>query len=325
MKINNKLKKHFKEGIITLAIAGITGLFAVANAQIENYKETQAYYTESECVVLTADELNNIALDEVADYLVDYDLNNTYIIYNNKTYNFTSKNSEHIIYWYNRTGDDLYFNFENDIVDKGKFQNSSDEEITFTTSIYWYGTDIVNAFKESTITLTPTQLNDTTYSYLSEQIEDDYTNQLVNSVIEYNDNIYTFDEFIDNELYWSAENTNIVYECATNKFRYNDNTGSETITSPFTDSITIFNASYIVDNINAPFETGDIIPAISGGLTLIGDLANEFLTGFSTLFWDSVGNKLTNFGIYSLTMLGVAITFAVIKLCLSVLRRDTGA
>ena len=67
-----------------------------------------------------------------------------------------------------------------------------------------------------------------------------------------------------------------------------------------------------------------IIDAIKSGLGLIGDLANEFLEGFTTLFWDSTGNALTTFGTFSLVMLGVAITFSVIALCLNVLRSNTG-
>ena len=71
-----------------------------------------------------------------------------------------------------------------------------------------------------------------------------------------------------------------------------------------------------------------IIDAIKAGLGLIGDLASEFLTGFTTLFWDGTANSgsgaLTTFGLYSLIMLGIAITFSVIKLCFNVLRSNTG-
>lgn len=71
-----------------------------------------------------------------------------------------------------------------------------------------------------------------------------------------------------------------------------------------------------------------IIDAIKSGLGLIGDLASEFLNGFSTLFWDATANSgsgaLTTFGLYSLVFLGVAITFSIIKLCLNLLRSNTG-
>jgi len=72
----------------------------------------------------------------------------------------------------------------------------------------------------------------------------------------------------------------------------------------------------------------EIINAIKSGLGLIGDLASEFLTGFSTLFWDATANSgaggLTTFSNYALIMLGVAITMAVVKLCFNVLRSNTG-
>lgn len=72
-----------------------------------------------------------------------------------------------------------------------------------------------------------------------------------------------------------------------------------------------------------------IIDAIKSGLGLIGDLAGEFLEGFSTLFWDSTANSgagaLTTFGTYALVMLGIAVTFAVISLVLNIFRGSTGA
>lgn len=67
-----------------------------------------------------------------------------------------------------------------------------------------------------------------------------------------------------------------------------------------------------------------IIDAIESGLGLISTLASEFLAGFTALFWDSTNNALTVFGTYSLVFLGIAITMAVIKLCLNILRSNTG-
>lgn len=72
-----------------------------------------------------------------------------------------------------------------------------------------------------------------------------------------------------------------------------------------------------------------IIDAIKSGLGIIGDLANEFLTGFSTLFWDSTANSgagaLTTFGMFALIMLGLGVSFAVVKLVLNIVRSNTGA
>ena len=71
-----------------------------------------------------------------------------------------------------------------------------------------------------------------------------------------------------------------------------------------------------------------IINAIKDGLGLIGDLASEFLSGFSTLIWDATLNSgnggLTVFGTYAFVMLGVAVTFAVISLVLGLFRGNTG-
>ena len=71
-----------------------------------------------------------------------------------------------------------------------------------------------------------------------------------------------------------------------------------------------------------------IISAIQSGLGLMSDLAQEFLTGFTTLFWDATANSgagaLTIFGQWSLIMLGVAIIFSVLMLCLNLIRSNTG-
>ena len=73
----------------------------------------------------------------------------------------------------------------------------------------------------------------------------------------------------------------------------------------------------------------EIIAAIKSGLGLIGDLASEFLTGFETLVWvpaeGQVAGHLTTVGIFAFVMLGVSVSFAVIKLCLNLLRGNTGA
>ena len=71
-----------------------------------------------------------------------------------------------------------------------------------------------------------------------------------------------------------------------------------------------------------------IINAIKSGLGLIADIAGEFLNGFSTLFWDPTLNTgaggLTDFATYALVMLGVAVSFSVVKLVLNLIRANTG-
>lgn len=72
----------------------------------------------------------------------------------------------------------------------------------------------------------------------------------------------------------------------------------------------------------------EIINAIKSGLGLISDLASEFLSGFETLVWvpaeGQTAGHLTSVGIFAFVMLGVAVSFAVIKLILNLLRGNTG-
>lgn len=72
-----------------------------------------------------------------------------------------------------------------------------------------------------------------------------------------------------------------------------------------------------------------IIQAITSGLGLIAVLAGEFMNGFESLFWDPTLNTgaggLTSFGTFALIMLGVSVSFAVVKLVLNIVRGNTGA
>lgn len=67
---------------------------------------------------------------------------------------------------------------------------------------------------------------------------------------------------------------------------------------------------------------GQIIGSIASGLGLIGNLVNEFSNGFKAMFW--TGSKITSFGTFALIMLGVSISFAVIKLILYIIRNKSG-
>ena len=71
-----------------------------------------------------------------------------------------------------------------------------------------------------------------------------------------------------------------------------------------------------------------IINAIKSGLGLIEDLASEFLSGFNTLVWDPTAAEgagaLTTVGVFAFVMLGVSVSFAVIKLVLNLIRGNTG-
>lgn len=71
---------------------------------------------------------------------------------------------------------------------------------------------------------------------------------------------------------------------------------------------------------------GDSITgSISSGLGLMEEITKQFGSGFGTLIWDSSKNSLTTFGNFSLIFLGVSITFAIVKLCMSLIRSKTGS
>lgn len=71
-----------------------------------------------------------------------------------------------------------------------------------------------------------------------------------------------------------------------------------------------------------------IITAIQSGLGLMSNITSEMLSGFNNLFWDSTAGNgsgaLTTLGTFSLVFLGIAITFAVVKLVLNLIRNNTG-
>lgn len=71
-----------------------------------------------------------------------------------------------------------------------------------------------------------------------------------------------------------------------------------------------------------------IIEAIKTGLGLIGDIAKEFLGGFTALFWEAgVGDtagSLTTFGTFCLIFLGISITFGLVKMAIYLIRSKTG-
>lgn len=71
-----------------------------------------------------------------------------------------------------------------------------------------------------------------------------------------------------------------------------------------------------------------MIEAIESGFSLLGSLAQNFLTAFTTLFWDATANSgagaLTTFANWSLIMLSVAIVFAVLMLAFGIIRSNTG-
>lgn len=67
-----------------------------------------------------------------------------------------------------------------------------------------------------------------------------------------------------------------------------------------------------------------IIGGITDGLGLIPNLAEEFLKGFTALFYDTEEETLTNFGYFSCAFLGISITMAVINLAMYLIRKNSG-
>ena len=71
-----------------------------------------------------------------------------------------------------------------------------------------------------------------------------------------------------------------------------------------------------------------MIEAIQSGFSLLGALAQNFLTAFTTLFWDATANSgagsLTIFGNWTLIMLSISIVFAVLMLAFNLIRSNTG-
>lgn len=71
-----------------------------------------------------------------------------------------------------------------------------------------------------------------------------------------------------------------------------------------------------------------IISAIESGFSLLQSLATNFLSAFTTLFWDATANSgagaLTVFADFSLIMLSVSIVFAVLMLAFNIIRSNTG-
>lgn len=116
---------------------------------------------------------------------------------------------------------------------------------------------------------------------------------------------------LDMETYGSGMNIN-----TDGKFYYQGS--ARTITE-----MTVTSQTYYEAVAEVPVMGEQIIPAIASGLGLIGALATEFLSGFVALFY--VQGALTPFAIFSLVMLGVAVSFAVVKLVLSLIKSNTGA
>ena len=185
------------------------------------------------------------------------------------------------------------------------------------------------SYDESTHVMTLT-LQDLalTYTEWADNLDETALNDFQVGYITYNSNTVSIDEITGSTIAWdNFDGINIKFELdGANKGKWllNDDTEWE-YGITITNAVDLEQAYVQPPQPEQPSMGSSIINAIKSGLGLIGDLASEFLLGFSTLFWDSTGNTLTQFGVFSLVMLGVAICFSVISLCLNILRSNTGA
>lgn len=250
--MKRKFLNKFKKWAISIGIASIFGLVAVANNQYQNYQKANAeeypiisqpynvnYNDDVSQIELSADELNNYTFSNLQNYLID-----NYSILNSDMFYMDS----YIIY----------------------------------NSVQYNGSGI------------------TSNGHLT------FIGPTANLTMEFGDNAkwHNYDNNVEQNYEYS-----IVYHLKSDVY------------SGFKNAIKLD----IQANQN-PSSSGmgtQIIGTIGEGLGLISDLASEFLTGFTTLFYQN--GALTNFAIFSLVMLGIAITMAVIKLVLSILRSNTGA
>lgn len=328
------MKKTFKHRLttwlMTLGFASACGVVAVGSNYMQQYNKTDAYTVEKNQgkVTFSKEELNNcnysylttLIQNETFDTFVD-----TYIIYNNTRLNcYDFDNSGQIAYLNDEgdypTGDDIKIVFNND------FTIYIDDMINNTE--FYYSLTIYSSFfaenMQKSVTLSASQLNNNTYEYFSNKLDnlDDNTVLSYNYII-YNNEIYHFDEDDGETLQFNDTNgNNISFDYIVSK-QWSFVASSMSHTSSFNNSILIF-SNFIADNLYAPFTDGDdIIGGITSGLGLITYIATAFLNGFTGLFY--VNGQLTNFAIYSLVMLGIAICFSVIKLCMNVMRSNTGA
>lgn len=322
--------------LAALGFAAVCGCMAVVNKQV---KKADAYTVQKaqQSVTFSKEELNLCNYDYLFDYGLDQ-LQTSYIIYNNMTYNYKEYDIDNDYYiWQTTQIQDgmIAFGQANPEGANASWYIYVPEDEDFYNQSFDYGLTIYSSYfaeeMQKSITLSANQLNNNTYEYFSEQLTDYYVNENLGYII-YNNKVFICEGYSRDYLIYTYTlnddyNESIILDTESNMWTYNvyDNQGTEEIDEdrPFIYSITIY-STYIADNLYAPFTDGeDIIGGITSGLGLISYIATAFLNGFTGLFWQN--NTLTNFAMYSLIMLGIAITFSIIKLVLNILRSNTGA
>ena len=126
---------------------------------------------------------------------------------------------------------------------------------------------------------------------------------------------YTFTYSSDNTFIYNYTGNDVTTLTSSLQLELPNNTSNVNVTFSSIDL-------YMLNSTSANLGTS-ILDSIKSGLNLMEDIASEFLTGFTNLFWKE--NDLTIFGQFSLIFLGISITFSIIKLCLNLIRGKTGA
>lgn len=194
---------------------------------------------------------------------------------------------------------------------------------------------------QSTIQSYNFDINDNFYDYVSNNVlsEQDFSSNF-RIIIQYNtDSVITEDLILNlsnkvlnfDTFYFTYENKTDNYAFYKFKEGSLDGNSSNYITTsaglstPY--PVYSINHAYISYKTSSlsPINGDSIIDSITSGLGLMGDITTNFKNGFSALIWNSEENSLTIFGNFALIFLGVSITFAIVKLCLNLIRSKTGA
>lgn len=177
----------------------------------------------------------------------------------------------------------------------------------------------------TTITFTADELTNNTYTEMANEINS-YYQEYSETTLTYNNNEYTLEE--PTEITWNLSDSNFIMFILD---QGDENYGkwqlynNDTLTT-FESNLTLNNAPTALLELFEETTIGEsVLTSITSGLGLITALATAFLTGFNNLIWDSTAGALTNAGVFAFVLLGVSVSFAVVKLILRILRNNTGA
>lgn len=318
---NKSTKSKVLTWVSTILLACAVGVCAVLNAVMPRYQKSNAYYVNDlqEYVEFSAYELNNYDFQDLANKLQNANSNTfdyTSLYYNNIEFELDSFDpSDPYLAYIDINGQGYTINFD---FSEYRFKFSYQEDNTFEYPIYWYSEWLVHNIQKQ-VTLTASELNNNTYTYLLNKLDDisgNWQGTLDNTYIIYNNNQYVFADYVTHDYVDFSYQTNSIQidlggSGYPGRFFLLLN-GDET---PFTNSITIY-SDYIVDNLYAPTSPStwldDIIALLSGGIV---GLSHGVGSGTSTLISDIfiTNNALSVFG-------GMIVVFAGISLAIGLCR-----